>query len=307
MRTRSQSRENFPQQKASPAIVEPLRIENPFLEDQFQEDPPKDPPEVSMTDNRTMAEMLRAPYKTAIPFFMYSGFSIKFMYWEAWCERVYNRRTKKIMETMNVSFDELSAMAFEQRSLKPGLQSMTSDKSVQDSILLMLPATRTAPTTLAPQPEGFIDVDHPSHVYKLKKALYGLKQALKACLQVNLSPHGIFINHSNYVPEILKKYGMENCNPIGTPLETKNKLDLDKNMTPVNATKYRSMIGALMYLTSSRLEIVRATYLCARYQAQPTEKHLNEDVKIPLRVLQVELSSLAKSCLSPQELERLAK
>nr|GFC18215.1 hypothetical protein [Tanacetum cinerariifolium]GFC96317.1 hypothetical protein [Tanacetum cinerariifolium] len=61
MRTRSQSRENFPQQKASPTIVEPLRIENPFLEGQFQEDPPKDPPEVLMTDNRTMAEMLRAP------------------------------------------------------------------------------------------------------------------------------------------------------------------------------------------------------------------------------------------------------
>nr|GFC42599.1 reverse transcriptase domain-containing protein [Tanacetum cinerariifolium] len=61
MRTRSQSRENFPQQKASPAIVEPFRIENPFLEGQFQEDPPKDPPEVPMTDNRTMAEMLHAP------------------------------------------------------------------------------------------------------------------------------------------------------------------------------------------------------------------------------------------------------
>nr|GEZ42616.1 retrovirus-related Pol polyprotein from transposon TNT 1-94 [Tanacetum cinerariifolium] len=40
--------------------------------------------------------------------------------------KIYNRRTKKIMETMNVSFDELSSMAFEQRSLKPGLQSMTS-------------------------------------------------------------------------------------------------------------------------------------------------------------------------------------
>nr|GFA65770.1 retrovirus-related Pol polyprotein from transposon TNT 1-94 [Tanacetum cinerariifolium] len=40
--------------------------------------------------------------------------------------RVYNRRTKKIMETTNVSFDELSAMAFEQRSSKPGLNSMTS-------------------------------------------------------------------------------------------------------------------------------------------------------------------------------------
>nr|GEV11375.1 hypothetical protein [Tanacetum cinerariifolium] len=69
MRTRSQSRNNFPQQEASPAIVEPLHIENPFLEDQFQEDPPKDPPEVPMADNRTMAELLRAPtegYEDAI-------------------------------------------------------------------------------------------------------------------------------------------------------------------------------------------------------------------------------------------------
>nr|GEW33348.1 reverse transcriptase domain-containing protein [Tanacetum cinerariifolium] len=58
MRTRSQSRNNFPQQEASLAIVEPLRIEFPF-----QEDPPKDPPEVSMADDRTMAELLRAPTK----------------------------------------------------------------------------------------------------------------------------------------------------------------------------------------------------------------------------------------------------
>nr|GFA48078.1 hypothetical protein [Tanacetum cinerariifolium] len=42
--------------------------------------------------------------------------------------RIYNQRKKKIMDTMNVSYDELSAMAFEQRSSKPGLQSMTSRK-----------------------------------------------------------------------------------------------------------------------------------------------------------------------------------
>nr|GEV59665.1 reverse transcriptase domain-containing protein [Tanacetum cinerariifolium] len=63
------SRNNFPQQEASPAIVEPLRIELPFLEDQFQEDPPDDPPEVSMVDNRTMAKLLQAPiegYEDAI-------------------------------------------------------------------------------------------------------------------------------------------------------------------------------------------------------------------------------------------------
>nr|GEZ05910.1 reverse transcriptase domain-containing protein [Tanacetum cinerariifolium] len=63
MRTRSQSRNNFPQQEASPAIVESLRIEISFLEDQFQEDPPEDPPEVPMADNRTMAELLQAPTK----------------------------------------------------------------------------------------------------------------------------------------------------------------------------------------------------------------------------------------------------
>nr|GEV84379.1 hypothetical protein [Tanacetum cinerariifolium] len=59
-------------------------------------------------------------------------------------------------------------------------------------------------------------------------------------------------------------------------MEIKDKLDLDRNGTPIDATKYRSMIGALMYLTSSRPDIVHATCLCARYQAKPTEKHLKE-------------------------------
>nr|GFC01188.1 retrotransposon protein, putative, unclassified [Tanacetum cinerariifolium] len=120
------------------------------------------------------------------------------------------------------------------------------------------------------QPEGFIDADHPSHVYKLKKALYGLKQAPKAwyaelstfLLQNHFFKGTIdptlFIRHfhdnilvSKYVLEILKKYEMESCDPVGTLMEIKDKLDLDQNRTLVDATKYRSMIGALMYLTSS--------------------------------------------------------
>ncbi|GJT71029.1 hypothetical protein Tco_1030315 [Tanacetum coccineum] len=70
---------------------------------------------------------------------------------------------------------------------------------------------------------------------------------------------------------------MKTCDPIGTPMEIKDKLDLDKNGTLVDAMKYRSVICALMYLTSSRPDIIHATCLCARYQAQPTEKHLKED------------------------------
>nr|GEX86662.1 hypothetical protein [Tanacetum cinerariifolium] len=91
---------------------------------------------------------------------------------------------------------------------------------------------------------------------------------------------------------------METCNPIGTPMETKHKLNLDKNGTPIDATKYQSMIGALMYLTSSRPHIVRATCLCARYQAQPIENHLKEitrDVRTPSRVLSAKLNFYAKS------------
>nr|GFC34641.1 uncharacterized mitochondrial protein AtMg00810-like [Tanacetum cinerariifolium] len=95
-------------------------------------------------------------------------------------------------------------------------------------------------------------------------------------LQVNQSPCGIFINQSKYVFEILNKYGMGSCDPVGTPMEIKDKLELDQNGTPVDATKYRSMISSLMYLTSSRPDIVHATCLCARYQAKPIKKHLKE-------------------------------
>ncbi|GJV25470.1 hypothetical protein Tco_1378165 [Tanacetum coccineum] len=73
---------------------------------------------------------------------------------------------------------------------------------------------------------------------------------------------------------------MDSCDPVGTPIEIKDKLDLDQHGSPVDATKYHSMISALMYLTSSRPDIVHASCLCARYQDKPTEKHLKEVKRI---------------------------
>ncbi|GJY83557.1 hypothetical protein Tco_0496933 [Tanacetum coccineum] len=55
----------------------------------------------------------------------------------------------------------------------------------------------------------------------------------------------------------------------------KSKLDEDLQGKPVDATLYRGMIGSLMYLISSRPDLIYAVYLCARYQEKPTEKHLN--------------------------------
>nr|GEZ38352.1 uncharacterized mitochondrial protein AtMg00810-like [Tanacetum cinerariifolium] len=91
--------------------------------------------------------------------------------------------------------------------------------------------------------------------------------------KIHQSPRGIFINQAKYAQEILKKHGMTSCDSIGTPMATKH-LDADLSGTPIDQTKYRSKVGALMYLTASRPDIMHATCYCARYQAQPTEKHL---------------------------------
>ncbi|GKF40746.1 uncharacterized mitochondrial protein-like protein, partial [Tanacetum coccineum] len=92
-------------------------------------------------------------------------------------------------------------------------------------------------------------------------------------IQIHQSPRGIFINQAKYAQEILKKHGMTSCDSIGTSMATKH-LDADLSGTPVEQTKYRSMVGALMYLTASRPDIVHVTCYCARYQTKPTEKHL---------------------------------
>ncbi|GKE21231.1 retrovirus-related pol polyprotein from transposon TNT 1-94 [Tanacetum coccineum] len=91
-------------------------------------------------------------------------------------------------------------------------------------------------------------------------------------IQIHQSPRGIFINQAKYAQEILKNHGMTSCDSIGTPMATKN-LDADLSGTSIHQTKYRSMVGALMYLTTSRPDIVHETCYCARYQAKPTEKH----------------------------------
>ncbi|GKB24547.1 retrovirus-related pol polyprotein from transposon TNT 1-94 [Tanacetum coccineum] len=140
------------------------------------------------------------------------------------------------------------------------------------------------------QPEGFVDPYQPTHVYRLKKALYGLKQAPRAWydtlsrflldnkfskgLQVSQNPGGIFINQSKFALEILKKFGMDSCDPVDTPMVDRLKLDEDPLGIPVDQTRFRSMVGSLMYLTASRPDLVFAVCMCARYQASPTKKHL---------------------------------
>nr|GEZ44431.1 hypothetical protein [Tanacetum cinerariifolium] len=232
--------------------------------------------------------------------------------------RVFNKRTRVIVETIHVNFDELPQMASdhlesdgemcmfalivsctEPTNIKEAMADSVWIESMQEELHQFDRLDIDVKTTFLygslkeevymNQPNGFVDPYHTDKVYHLKKALYGLKQAPKAWydelsnflvskgfskgIQIHQSPRGIFINQAKYAQEILIKHGMTSCDSVGTQLATKH-LDADLSGTPIDQTKYHSMVGALMYLTASRPDIMHATCYCARYHAKPIEKHL---------------------------------
>ncbi|GJW42102.1 integrase, catalytic region, zinc finger, CCHC-type containing protein [Tanacetum coccineum] len=108
---------------------------------------------------------------------------------------------------------------------------------------------------------------------KFKMSMMG-KMSFFLELQISQSPRGIFINQSKYASKIVKKYGLYSTDSVDSPMIENKKLDEDLQGKPVDATLYHGMIGSLMYLTSTRPDLNYVVCLCARYQAKPTEKHL---------------------------------
>nr|GEW53968.1 hypothetical protein [Tanacetum cinerariifolium] len=161
------------------------------------------------------------------------------------------------------------------------------------------------------QPPGFEDPDYPDKVYKVVKAFYGLNQAPRAWyetlanyllengfqrgkidktlfikrqkddiflvqgLQVNQKQDRIFISQDKYVAEILRKFGLTDGKSASTPINIEKPLLKDPDGEGVDVYTYRSMIGSLMYLTSSRPDIMFAVCACARFQVTPKASHLH--------------------------------
>ncbi|GJR26434.1 putative ribonuclease H-like domain-containing protein [Tanacetum coccineum] len=94
-------------------------------------------------------------------------------------------------------------------------------------------------------------------------------------LQVKQKNDGIFISQDKYVTEILKKFSFTDVKTASTPMETQKLLLKDEDGEEVDVHLYRSMIGSLMYLTSSRPDIMFAVCACARYQVNPKISHLH--------------------------------
>ena len=92
-------------------------------------------------------------------------------------------------------------------------------------------------------------------------------------LQVKQSKDDIFLSQTKYYKEILKNFEMENCKEASTPMSTSCYMEVDLAGTTVDQTKFRELISSLLYLTTSRPNIMFAVCLYARFQSNPKESH----------------------------------
>ena len=90
-------------------------------------------------------------------------------------------------------------------------------------------------------------------------------------LQIKQCKYEIFINQTKYARDILKKFGMDGVKSSKTP----TKLNKDENGKPIDEKRFRGMIRSLLYLISSRPDIMFNICLCARFQSSPRESYLN--------------------------------
>jgi hypothetical protein len=93
-------------------------------------------------------------------------------------------------------------------------------------------------------------------------------------LQITQRFEGIFLSQKKYLREILKRFQMEDSTPVSTLMVTGCKLSKDDDSLDVDQSSYRSMIGILLYITTSRPDIMHAVGMVGRYQSAPKQSHL---------------------------------
>ncbi|GJZ87871.1 ribonuclease H-like domain-containing protein [Tanacetum coccineum] len=136
-------------------------------------------------------------------------------------------------------------------------------------------------SVLCGQPSGFEDPQFPNKVYKMMHKRFQMSSIRELTfflgLQVQQKEDGIFISQDKYVADILKKFDFVTVKTASTPMEPNKALVKDEEAVNVDVHLYRSMIGSLMYLTASRLDITFVVCACARFQVTPKVSQLHAD------------------------------
>ncbi|KAM1556532.1 hypothetical protein TB2_040114 [Malus domestica] len=99
-------------------------------------------------------------------------------------------------------------------------------------------------------------------------------------IEVKQNEEGIFISQESYTKEILKKFKMDDCKPISTPVECGVKLTKHDQGESVDPTFFKSLVGSLHYLTCTRPDILYVVGLISRYMENPTTTHLKTAKRI---------------------------
>ncbi|XP_057803270.1 uncharacterized mitochondrial protein AtMg00810-like [Salvia miltiorrhiza] len=94
-------------------------------------------------------------------------------------------------------------------------------------------------------------------------------------LQVKQTKEGILINQSKYAKELINKFGVQHMKTVKIPMIINWKVNPEKVRKSVSSTKYRKIIGSLLYLTASRPDIAFAVGVCARFQSDPKDAHMD--------------------------------
>jgi hypothetical protein len=99
-------------------------------------------------------------------------------------------------------------------------------------------------------------------------------------LQIKQLKNDTFVSQSKYIKDMFKKFSMIDSQSISTQMGTNSNLDSDASGNMVDQKLYRSMIGSLLYVTVSRLDVMFSVCMCARFQASPRESHLKATKRI---------------------------
>ena len=92
-------------------------------------------------------------------------------------------------------------------------------------------------------------------------------------IQVKQSKEGIFISQEKYAEDLLKKFNMINCKPMGTPMALTEKLFKEDGEQKADPQVFRSLVGSLIYLTNTRSDIVYVVGVVSRFMSDPSKLH----------------------------------